>query len=187
MFLTGCRLSEARALKVKDLNFNQNTITISRTFSRNELREKRKGINSPPVTLPIHPELRGTLEYYIQNKLSDVFVFINPNTGRPYHRRTIERLWQYVRKTLNLPQSLRLYDATRHSFASQLLNVGVSIAKISKLLGHTNIHTTEKYAHVNLKDLQVDITKIALFKSIKLDKSKQIKLPLIGFQGLISN
>ena len=57
LMLHGCRPSEGRALKVKDVNLSNQTITISATFSGHVYREKRKGRGSRPVTIPIHPEL----------------------------------------------------------------------------------------------------------------------------------
>ncbi|EDM69589.1 phage integrase [Roseobacter sp. AzwK-3b] len=36
----------------------------------------------------------------------------------------------------------------RHSYASTLINAGVSIYEVQKLLGHTNITTTQRYAHL---------------------------------------
>ena len=42
---------------------------------------------------------------------------------------------------------MRLHDL-RHSFASFLVNEGVSLYVVQKLLGHTQVHTTQRYAHL---------------------------------------
>ena len=52
----------------------------------------------------------------------------------------------------NIDKSIHLHSL-RHSFASNLIRTGNSIYKVSKLLGHTRIATTEIYAHVNPEDL----------------------------------
>lgn len=171
LMLTGCRPAEARALKVKDINLKQGFIAISSSFSRNVLRPKRKGKNAPPVIVPIHPELKPILELCIKDKLPEAFVFINPRTGKPYSQEAMGRIWNTTRKKLNLPENLRLYDVTRHSFASNLINNGVPIADISKLLGHTNINTTTKYAHIDLQRTKVALNSISLFNN----ERKQIK------------
>ena len=67
-----------------------------------------------------------------------------------------------VRKSLNLPDNVRLYDATRHSVGSQLANSGVSPFMIQNVLGHTDIRTTEKYTHVNVDALKSTISKLSL-------------------------
>ena len=43
--------------------------------------------------------------------------------------------------------ALTWYQATRHTFASQFVLAGGSIEKLSKLMGHSRVTTTERYAH----------------------------------------
>jgi site-specific recombinase XerD len=55
--------------------------------------------------------------------------------------------WKKVRDQAGLPH-LRLHDL-RHSFASTLVNNGVSLYDVQKLLGHASIKTTQRYAHLS--------------------------------------
>ena len=55
-------------------------------------------------------------------------------------------------------QDLRLYDL-RHSFASFLVNEGVSLYVVQALLGHANARTTQRYAHL-ASDTLSDATEI---------------------------
>ncbi|EDM69573.1 Phage integrase [Roseobacter sp. AzwK-3b] len=71
-------------------------------------------------------------------------VFANPQTLLPYHN--IWETWKRVRIEADLPD-LRLHDL-RHSYASTLINAGVSIYEVQKLLGHSHIATTQRYAHL---------------------------------------
>ncbi len=170
LMLHGCRPSEARALKNKNVDLKNNIITISATFSGNVYREKRKGKRSRPVTIPIHPELYGYISTSVLNNLPEAFVFINPTTGKYYHKNTLQKIWNNVRVTAGIDKGLRLYDATRHSFASNLVNSGSTIYKVSKLLGHSSVKMTEKYAHSGVENLRTDIQKLSLKRQQTVSK-----------------
>jgi integrase len=164
LMLHGCRPGEARALKCKDVNLENNSITISATFSRNVYRQRRKGKRSKPAVIPIHPEMRAYLEDRVHNSFPDAFVFIHPGTGAAYYETKLIRVWREVRTRAGISKELRLYDASRHSFASQLVNSGASLFMVSKLLGHSSTKMTEKYSHANLDNLRTEVSKISLKK-----------------------
>jgi len=71
-------------------------------------------------------------------------------------------MWNRVRKKAGIDKNVRLYDITRHSFATNHLNSGTSIYKVSKLLGHSTVKMTEKYCHPDMESLKVDIQKLSL-------------------------
>jgi len=79
-----------------------------------------------------------------------------------YSRNRLQAIWNAVRTKANIDKGLRLYDATRHSFASQLVNSNPSIYHVSRLLGHSNVKMTEKYAHSNVDSLRTNIKKLTL-------------------------
>ncbi len=160
LMLQGCRPGEARALKCKDIDLRNETIIIRATFSNGIYLERRKSKNA--ITIPIHPEMMDFLKERVKNNLPEAFVFVNPNTGGPYSENNLRNIWSKVRQKANISSSFRLYDATRHSFASQLVNSGSSIFKVSKLLGHSSIKMTEKYAHTNIENLKTDLKKLSL-------------------------
>src|SRR5262249_9260156 len=59
-------------------------------------------------------------------------------------------LWNHLAKALaycQLPE-LTWYQATRHTFASQWVLAGGSITRLSKILGHSSVEVTERYAHL---------------------------------------
>ena len=162
LMLHGCRPSEARALKVKNVDLRNQTITINATFSGNVYRLKRKGKQSKAVTVPIHPELYEYLTERVTNNLPEAFIFINERTSNHYYKNTLQEVWNDVREKAGIDKSLRLYDATRHSFASNLVNSGSTIYKVSKLLGHSSTKMTEKYSHSEVKNLRADMEKLTL-------------------------
>lgn len=170
LMLSGCRPGEARALKCRDIDLEKGLITISATFSNTIYRQKRKGQGAKSATVPIHPEMIGFIRDRVENNLPEAFIFVN-QAGRHYSETSLIVMWRAVRDKAGLDQSIRLYDACRHSFASQLINSGVSIYSVSHLLGHSNIKTTEKYLHGDLEKLKIDISNLSL-------KKKVVKLPI---------
>lgn len=77
------------------------------------------------------------------------FVFPNPNTLKPYA--SIFKSWDTARRSADLTD-LRIHDL-RHSFASFLVNNGRSLYEVQKILGHTQIKTTQRYAHLSQETL----------------------------------
>jgi integrase len=71
-------------------------------------------------------------------------VFANPATGKPYV--TIFASWNTARIRAGMPE-VRIHDL-RHSFASLLINAGRSLYEVQKILGHTQVKTTQRYAHL---------------------------------------
>lgn len=53
------------------------------------------------------------------------------------------------------------YHAARHTFATMLLSKGVPIESVSKMLGHTNIKTTQIYARITNKKIEQDMMQVA--------------------------
>lgn len=176
LMLHGCRPGEARALKCKDVNLENESITISATFSGNVYREKRKGRQARKIEIPIHPEAIGYLRDRLSESVPEAFVFENPRNLQPYSQNSLRRVWEKARIAANVSNELRLYDASRHSYASQLVNKGVSLYKVSRLLGHSTIKTSEKYSHTNLDSLRIELISITLNKKTVTDLSSAKKL-----------
>lgn len=164
LILSGCRPGEARALKCKDVDLEHGMIIISATFSNEIYREKRKGKKAKNAIIPIHPEIFEYLKNRIENNLPSAYVFINSRTKQRYYEKKLRRIWNAVKEKVGLKDGIRLYDATRHSFASQLVNSGVPLLSVSRLLGHSSIKMTERYAHSDLQKLKIDVSNLTLTK-----------------------
>lgn len=73
----------------------------------------------------------------------------NPKTLLPFAQ--IHRPWDTVRQAAGLPD-VRIHDL-RHSMASNMVNSGQSLFLVSKVLGHTTLRMTERYAHLSQETL----------------------------------
>ena len=73
------------------------------------------------------------------------FIFPNITTGKPYTQ--IFYPWDVARRKAGLAD-VRIHDL-RHSFASALVNEGMTLYDVKELLGHANIATTQRYAHLS--------------------------------------
>lgn len=78
------------------------------------------------------------------------WIFPNPETNKPYV--SIYYSWNTARKSCGLAD-VRMHDL-RHSFASFLVNAGRTLFEVQKILGHTQIKTTQRYAHLSQDTLR---------------------------------
>ena len=174
LMLQGCRPSEVRALKVKNVNLERQQVTIMATFSSRTYREKRKGRRSKAATIPIHSELQGYVTERVKNNLPEAFLFVNRRTGRYYSLDTLDRIWSKVREKANLDKGVRLYDASRHSVVSTLCKNGTSSYKASKLIGVGTKMIEERYAHSMAEDLRPDLEKLSLHRQQTVIESVKV-------------
>ena len=72
------------------------------------------------------------------------WLFPGETVGQPV--REIRRFWARVQKEADLPD-VRIHDL-RHTFASLLVSGGASLEMIGRLLGHSQMQTTQRYAHL---------------------------------------
>jgi integrase len=83
-------------------------------------------------------------------------IIANPQTGEPYV--TFFYGWNDARIRAELPD-LSDHDL-RHSFASFLVNAGRSLFEVQELLGHADIRTTRRYAHLSRERLYAAVESV---------------------------
>ena len=155
IYVCGLRLSECLALTVHDIKGAENKLLI-----RNS-----KGHQDRVVPLPT--SLWRELQSYWKFHRHPLLLF--PNAGRgdndlkalaermrqatmPMPCSSLQRLIVVARKQLNIPAAT--VHTLRHSFATHLLEAGVHLHTIQKLLGHRQITTTMIYLHLTHQSLR---------------------------------
>ena len=134
------RVSEVVSLKVKHIDGQRRTIFI----------EKGKGKKDRVVSLS--PNMLIMLrEYYKQYQPKD-YLFEGQFENEHLSTRSIQNVLQKAKEKAGIKQEGSMH-MLRHSFATHLLDKGIDVVFIQKLLGHNNIKTTLGYLHVTNKDL----------------------------------
>ncbi len=137
---TGLRVSEAINLKVRDIDFEELTIHLKQT----------KGAKD---RITIFPEkIRSNLKGLITGKKSDDYLFESERGGK-LTERTAQKVFKNALRRAGIKKNAT-FHSLRHSFATHLLENGVDVRYIQKLLGHQNIRTTQRYTQVTNPQLK---------------------------------
>ena len=131
LLLTGARRNEITRAKWEYIDWQKKTLLVPCSKSG---RPRLIQLNSAALEL-----LRS-----LPREPGNAFIFPSPMTGRP--SASLHFPWTRIRKRAGLT-GFRLHDL-RHSFASFLVNKGVSIYIVQGLLGHSNVRATQRYAHL---------------------------------------
>jgi len=134
--LYGCGLmvSEIVNLKSNDLNFEENLIKINLS----------KGKKDRFVRLPI--SIKKELKKY--SKLNMTEILFPSARGGKLTKDTIQKIVQNSARKAGIKK--RVYPhLLRHSFATHLLEQGTDLRIIQKLLGHSDVKTTQIYTQVS--------------------------------------
>lgn len=133
--LTGCRVGEAIALEWGDV-----------LPDRLRLRDSKTGARDVPLGAAVHRFLkahRSASSCLAASRNPDVVFPLAAGNAYEY----VRTAWLSVRAEAGLPATLRIHDL-RHSFASHAIMSGESLFTVSRLLGHSRIQTTARYAHL---------------------------------------
>ena len=134
LLLTGCRRNEILTLRWSAVEDGKLVLGDSKTG---------------PRQVPLNTQARSILER--QQRGGSLFVFPSPSdSSRP--RGPELRVWYRVRREAGI-EDVRLHDL-RHTHASHAVMNGVPVPVVSRLLGHSNVRTTLRYAHLGDREIE---------------------------------
>jgi integrase len=127
--LSGCRVGEA--LMARWVEFSDDLATWTKPASNTKQQKSHH--------IPLNSAARELLARISRTSKSDT-VF------RKIDYANVRRHWKNICRAADI-RNLRIHDL-RHSYASTLINQGVPLPTIGKLLGHSSVSTTERYSHL---------------------------------------
>lgn len=139
LLLTGARKGEARTARWRDISLDAGVWRVP--VSKNG-RSRRIMLSGAAIEL-LNAMRERTGAAGLGTGPED-YLFPNPRTGTCYNG--FHLAYFRARDAAGLPD-VRIHDL-RHTFASLLINNGVSLYEVQELLGHSSVAMTQRYAHL---------------------------------------
>ncbi len=142
LYSTGIRVSEAAALRLRDVDMSNGMITV-----RGKGRKER--------IVPVGKIAMNYLKRYILARHPrpgrDDPLFVN-RFGTPLTDRSIRRLIEKYARAAALPDISP--HTLRHCFATHMLDHGADLRVVQEMLGHSSLSTTQIYTHLSVEHLK---------------------------------
>lgn len=157
LLVVGCRIGEATAVQVGDLDLEAGTVRLRRAWKKGDRDSRylgatktRRGLR----TVVMGPGLAAALRPLVEGKPADALVFTAPRGGRVLAQHYRNRVWVRALADAGITKRVTPHGL-RHTSASWLLMEGVAPQVVQHRLGHESLATTSKvYAHL-LTDAQL--------------------------------
>ena len=134
----GLRCAEVCSIKLQDLYFDRCQLHL------------KQGKGGKHRYLPLSPMLIGGLKKYIEAERPCVYLFNAKDPSgykKPYTPRAVQWVVREARNKSGINKQVTTHSL-RHTYATHLLEMGLDIVSLQKLLGHATIQTTMIYLHV---------------------------------------
>jgi integrase len=161
LIYTGARKREVLEARWRDIDWAQKSWRIPKTKSG---KVRHVPLSTGAMKLLEHLRLKVR-----DGLLSEQPIFVNPKTGQPFVSFFFS--WNNARIRAGLPD-FRIHDL-RHSFASYLVNAGRSLYEVQELLGHADIKTTSRYAHLSRERL---VAAVEVVPQIEIGKMTPLRI-----------
>lgn len=140
LYATGMRFSEAANLRVVDIDSKRMQIRIT------------NGKGAKHRQVPLSPRLLDELRSYWRQYKPQSLLFQGNSADKTYADTTIQKAIKAAALAANIHKNVTPHTL-RHSYATGLLEAGVDLLTISKLLGHASFATTMIYLHCRQEHL----------------------------------
>ena len=165
LMLTGCRKSEILTLRWEHVALDAGELRLPET------KTGARVISLPPMAVKL---LAG-----LESDPDSPWVIPGRHPGT--HLRDLADAWKVIRRRAGL-EEVRIHDL-RHSFASRALALGESLPMIGKLLGHSQVETTARYAHLARDTVHESAARVAESLAADLFRIDDVVEHKHGFRG----
>jgi integrase len=147
-FECGTRPGESCSMQARDYNAAFKAIMVQRTFTMGgKLKENTKA--NKKKLIPLSNRALKIINKHVDGKSGEDFIFINPDTNRHYTVKALNQIWRKY-SGVNCTH----YEASRHSFATQLVEACEDVSAAQALLRHADLRSTMHYVHARLERLR---------------------------------
>jgi len=141
LYATGLRVGELVRLAVADIDSRRMAILVER------------GKGNKQRLVPLSAQLLAELRRWWKTHRDPVLLFPGRDRSRPLEVSTVQRACQKAAARAGLKSGISPHTL-RHTFATELLEAGVDLPSIQKILGHSSLSTTSIYLHVRRTHLE---------------------------------
>ena len=138
IYALGLRISECLRLQTDHIDGKRLTVWV-----RDGKGKKDRGVTLPKPTLEL---LRAYWKNHRPKRESPI-IFLRRDGHGPMHPTTLQKTIKLALKDAGINKAASVHSL-RHSYATHLLEAGISVSTVQLLLGHKTLRTTERYFHV---------------------------------------
>jgi integrase/recombinase XerD len=151
---TGCRITEALTLRVREIDMDNMLITLD-------------GKGRKQRVVPFSFMLRKAMHRFMSdfNRMPDCLLFATHDETR-VGRMTALRGVKILCNQLGFDPPARTLHSFRHTFAVNYLRRGGSVFHLQKVLGHSSLEMTRRYANMTTADLSAVHERVSLLSSV---------------------